>query len=272
MTKKAFPTQLITTNSLLQNLITLGVNKGDCLLVHCAFSKVGRPYGGVQALIDALQSCLTAAGTLVMPTHSTQLTEPSKWQNPPAPEDWWPTIRVELPAFDPEKTTTLAMGVLAETFRRYPNVLRSGHPHGSFAAWGEAAKYVTAGHRFPGIFGEQSPLARLYELEAKVLLIGVGHGNNTSLHLSEYRADFPKPYHIEGAPITANGQRHWVEGEELRIDSDDFVALGEAFALETKLQREGKIGKADALLLPQPALVDFGAAWLSKHRGNKLSV
>lgn len=268
MTKKAFPKKLITASSLAQDLSALGVSHGDCLLVHCAFSKVGQPYGGVQALIDALQACLTPTGTLVMPTHSTQLTEPSRWQNPPAPEDWWQTIRAELPAYDPQRTPTRAMGVLAETFRRYPSVLRSDHPHGSFAAWGKAAERVTAGHNFPGIFGENSPLARLYELDAKVLLLGVGHGNNTSLHLSEYRADFPKHYHIEGAPVTSDGERRWAEGEELKIDSEDFVALGHAFAQETKLQREGKVGLADAILMPQRALVDFGKAWLSKHRDN----
>lgn len=269
MTTKEFPKQLITTSSLKKDLHALGVCDGDCLLVHCSFSKVGRPYGGVQAMIDALQASVTTAGTLVMPTHSTQLTDPAKWQNPPAPEDWWPTIRAELPAYDPARTSTRAMGALAETFRRYPDVVRSDHPHGSFAAWGEAARQVTEGHKFPGIFGEHSPLARLYELNAKVLLIGVGHGNNTSLHLSEYRADFAKPYHTEGAPITENGEHHWVQGEELKIDSDDFVELGQAFAQETQLQQQGKIGAADSLLIPQPALVDFGAAWLSKHRGGK---
>jgi len=269
MTEKAFPKKLMTTSSLVHDLRVIGVNQGDCLLVHCSFSKVGPPYGGVQSMIDALQICLSPEGTLVMPTHSTQLTDPANWQNPPAPKEWWPTIRAELPTYDPQRTPTRAMGVLAEVFRRYPDVLRSGHPHGSFSAWGNAANQITAGHEFPGIFGDTSPLARLYELDAKVLLVGVGHGNNTSLHLSEYRADFPKPYHMEGAPLVENGARRWVEGEELKIDSDDFVELGQAFAEETKLQRQGKIGDADALLMPQPALVDFGVDWMSKNRGNK---
>lgn len=256
----------MTTSTLVQDLTALGVSPGDCLLVHCAFSKVGPIYGGAQALIDALQRRLTPTGTLVMPTHSTQLSDPRLWQNPPAPQEWWPTIRAELPAYDPERSPTRAMGVVAETFRRYPQVCRSGHPHGSFAAWGQAAEQVTAGHTFPGIFGESSPLARLYELDAKVLLLGVGHGNNTSLHLSEYRADFDKPYHMEGAPIIENGVRRWVEGEELKIDSDDFVELGQAFAEQTKLQQQGNVGAADALLMPQRALVDFGATWMGENR------
>lgn len=39
--------------------------------------------------------------------------------------------------------------------------------------------------------GEGSPLARPHEADGWVLPLGVGHGNNTSLHLGEYRADFP---------------------------------------------------------------------------------
>lgn len=41
-------------------------------------------------------------------------------------------------------------------------------------------------------FGERSPLGRLYDLDASVLLLGVGHANNTSLHLADYRSDIPK--------------------------------------------------------------------------------
>lgn len=268
MVAPPFPSQLTTTSSLGLDLQKLGVEPGDDLLVHCAFSKVGPTYGGVQAFIDALQGTLTPAGTLVMPTHTTGLTEPSRWVNPPAPEDWWQTIRDELPAYDPARSITRAMGALAETFRSYPQVLRSNHPHGSFAAWGKHAEQITKGHEFPGIFGETSPLARLYELNAKVLLVGVGHGNNTSLHLAEYRADYTKIFHTEGAPIIEDGQRRWAEAEELKIDSDDFVSIGQAFAEQTNLQQSGKIGLASALLMPQPALIDFGVQWMSKHRSS----
>lgn len=268
MTTQSFPSALITTSSLGRDLQALGVTPGDNLLVHCAFSKVGSVYGGAQALIDALQTSLTPAGTLVMPTHSTQLTDPSLWANPPAPEAWWPTIRAELPAYDAQRTPTRAMGVVAELFRRYPEVVRSNHPHGSFAAWGKHAEQVTANDSFPGIFGESSPLARLYELDAKILLLGVGHGNNTSLHLAEYRANFAKTYHREGAPIIENGQRRWVEAEELKIDSDDFVSIGQAFAEQASAPQQHKVGLADALLISQRAIIDFGTRWMSEHRSH----
>ncbi len=259
--------QPITAKTLGEDLTALGIVAGDELLVHCAFSSLGNVYGGPQALLQALQDTLTETGTLVMPTHSTQLSDPVNWSRPPAPEAWWPIIRRELPAYDPNKTTTRAMGVVAETFRRYPDVQRSGHPHGSFAAWGRYATQVTGGHKLEGIFGETSPLARLYDLGAKVLLIGVGHGNNTSLHLAEYRADVKnKPYHIEGAPMLVEGEQQWVEFEELKIDSDDFPALGADFASKPGMQREGKLGDATALVFSQPVIVDFATQWFGQYR------
>ena len=32
---------------------------------------------------------LTEDGLLIMPTHSSGLSEPSYWENPPVPESWW---------------------------------------------------------------------------------------------------------------------------------------------------------------------------------------
>ena len=61
---------------------------------------------------------LGATGTLVMPTHSTDLTEPSQWENPPVPESWWTVIRETMPAYQPDLTPTRSMGVIAETFRK----------------------------------------------------------------------------------------------------------------------------------------------------------
>ena len=50
---------------------------------------------------------------------------------------------------------------------------------------------VVADHSLDHPLGERSPLARLYDLDGHILLLGVGHANNTSLHLAEYRADYP---------------------------------------------------------------------------------
>ncbi|CAG0945909.1 partial SPbeta prophage-derived aminoglycoside N(3')-acetyltransferase-like protein YokD, partial [Anaerolineae bacterium] len=208
-------------------------------------------------------------GTLVMPTQSGDLSDPAEWRNPPVPETWWQIIRETMPAFDPDFTPTRRMGKIPETFRKRKGVLRSGNPRDSFAARGPNASTITAHHSLEFGLGENSPLARLaaHDLNARVLLLGVGHGNNTSLHLAEYRANFPGKRIIkQGAPILVNGERRWAEFEDVDTNSDDFPLIGADFARDTGLQRAGKIAQADALFFPQRALVDYAVEWMERER------
>lgn len=257
----------LTVGRMREQLAALGVGPGMVLLVHSSLSRLGWVAGGPQAVIIALQELVGPGGTLVMPTHSTHLTDPAEWRNPPVPAHWWPVIRAETPAYDPDLTPTRQMGAIAETFRKGPGVLRSAHPHVSFAAWGARAAYITAGHTVEANMGEGSPLAHIYDLGGHVLLLGVGHANNTSLHLAEYRARFASKRQIRvGAPVLVDGERRWVSFEDLDWNDDDFAQIGADFARDTGLQRSGPVGQATALLMPQRELVDYGVAWMEKNR------
>ena len=139
------------------------------------------------------------------------------------------------------------------------------HPLLSFTAVGPSADQVVQNHSLSGGFGESSPLGRLYDLGASVLLLGVGHESNTSLHLAEHRANWPaKRYIPQGAPVMRDGKRAWVEYEELDYHEKDFVELGERFA-GAGGERTAKIGAGIGRLVPVRAIVDYGVRWLSEH-------
>lgn len=254
-----------TVASLTADLRALGVTPGMVAFVHSSLSAMGWVCGGPVAVILALQEALGPDGTLVMPTHTSDLTEPSRWENPPVPESWWPVIRESMPAFDPDLTPTRAMGVIPETFRKQAGVLRSDHPHVSVCARGPRAQEITADHSLANGLGEDSPLGRLYDLHAHVLLLGVGHERNTSMHLAEYRADYATKRTIEdGAPAAAG----WVAFSEFETDSSDFDRVGEDY-LQSEAGhavRRGRVGLADSQLMPQRDVVDFAVSWLEKNR------
>ncbi len=258
-----------TIESLQTDLRALGVRSGMVVLVHSSLSAMGWVCGGAVAVVIALQKVLGSTGTLVMPAHSTGLSEPSKWESPPVPESWWPVIRETMPAYDPAITPTRAMGIIAETFRRQRGVLRSSHPLDSFCAYGPQASYIVNNHSLSFGMGEHSPLARIYDLHGFVLLLGVGHGNNTSMHLAEYRANFSTRRIVqEGAPISTSGSRIWTTFEDVDIDSSDFDRIGEDFLRSDtgKVVRHGKVGLASCQLMPQRDVVDFAVDWLEENR------
>ncbi len=255
-----------TITSLKSEFEALGVKPGAIIIMHSSLSKIGWTVGGPVSVIRALMQTLTPEGTLVMPTFSSGNSEPSKWEHPPVPEIWWDTIRKEMPAFDPKITPTREMGAIVDTFRNWPNVLRSNHPMSSFAAWGKHAKFITENHELTSDLGDGSPISRLYELNGQILLMGVTHENNSSIHLAEYRSDFPgKKHNKTGCAMLVNNQRKWVEWEELDLDPDDFEQLGADF--ESKINyKPGKIGIAETRLISLRAIVDFGVEWLKLNR------
>jgi aminoglycoside 3-N-acetyltransferase len=256
-----------TVASLASDLRALGVSAGGLVITHTAMSRLGYVIGGAQAVVEALLEVLGPEGTLVMPAFSGDRGDPAPWQHPPVPEAWWPLFREAMPAFDPRTTPSRYVSAVAETFRTWPGALRSSHPSTSFAARGPLAEALVASHGLENGLGETSPLARLYAHDAFVLLLGVSHAHNSSLHLAEHRAHGIRLAPIEeGAPLMVDGERRWVRYRDLDGDSDDFGPLGEAFAEQGGSERRGAVGLGTARLCRQRAIVDFGVTWLEAHR------
>lgn len=257
----------VTVHSLMADLKALGLRPGSTLMVHSSLSALGWVNGGPVAVVLALENILTPAGTLVMPTHTGDLSDPAQWQHPPVPASWWPVIRDTMPAFDPSMTPTRGMGAIPECFRTQPETRRSEHPQYSFAAWGKHAATIVENHALDFGLGEKSPLARIYQLNGWVLLLGVSHDNNTSLHLAEYRANCPGKKLVScGTSIQKDGRRQWVTFQDIELNSDSFSQIGADFEKVSNKVITGQVGLAPVRLMPQRALVDFGVTWLEQNR------
>lgn len=256
-----------TVGSLRREMVALGVAEGTTLAVHSSLSSLGFVVGGAVAVVLALENALGPAGTLAMPTHTTDLSDPGEWENPPVPKAWLEVMRRDFPAFDPALTPSFRMGVIPECFRTQPGTMRSNHPLCSWAARGPNAPLITNGHELRMAQGEGSPLARLYELDAHVLLLGVDYRNNTCCHLAEYRSRHAAQRGSRpSAAFSVDGHPAWVTYDDISWYDDDFLELGGAFEGEPAAVRVGPIAGARAKLFSLRACVDFAVAWMDRNR------
>lgn len=256
-----------SVDSLAADLESLGVEPGIVLLVHSSLSSLGWVCGGPVAVIQALERVLGPEGTLVMPAYSGDLSEPSRWKAPPVPEEWWSRIRETMPAYDARLTPTREMGAIAECFRTREGVVRSSHPTTSFSARGPKAEAVAGTHSLGYTLGDGSPLSRIYDLNGWILMLGTAFGCNSSLHLSEYRAAGPPRRVVRcGSPVLVDGKRKWVEYDDIELSCSDFEQIGASILKDTEFVRKGRVALADALLMPQRALVDYAVRWMERNR------
>ncbi len=230
----------IDRTEIVEQLRTLGVAPGVVLLVHTSFRAVRPVEGGPLGLIAALREALGPEGTLVMPS----------WTGDDA-APW-----------DPARTPAAGdLGVVADTFWRQPGVLRSNHLQ-AFAAAGPAAEAILRDPLPLPPHIPASPVGRVHELDGQVLLLGVGHDANTTLHLAELIADVP--YRI---PRTC---AVFEDGRAVEIpygENDHCCArftLADGWLRERGLQAEGAVGHAHARLFRSRDLVDLAVAHLAR--------
>lgn len=225
--------KVATQDELLAQLRALGVRRGGVLLVHSSYRAVRPVEGGPFGLIAALRAALGPEGTLAMPSA---------------------TGEDDLP-FDPASTPNREdLGIVPSLFWQQPGVRRSAH-FDAVAAIGPKAEWITGGPFVLPPAAPGSAIDRIREAGGQVLLLGVGHDANTMLHLAEllggalYRSDF-----------------HYTDADGVRVDYLENDSCCEKFALADDwlraegLQREGRVGNADARLMEAEDLVRIAAA------------
>lgn len=197
-----------------------GVQAAGVLLVHTSFRAVRPIEDGLLGLIDALRMALGPDGTLVMPS--------------------W-TGDDEAP-FDPAATPAAGdLGVTADLFWRQPGVVRSDHLQ-AFAAVGPHTEAIVRTPLPLPPHVPDSPVGRVHDLDGQILLLGVGHEADTSLHLAELIAKVPY-----GIPRHCMVMQH---GRRVRVDyvENDHCcqrfALADGWLRARGLQAEGPVGMA----------------------------
>lgn len=254
----------MTKKSLVDDLKQLGIQKGDIVIAHASMSKLGWIVGRETTVIDALLEVIGEDGTLIMPSQSGENSHPTYWQNPPVPEDWIEIIKENMPPFDKKRTPTRAMGKVVNALLAHPLCLRSNHPQVSFCGVGKLAKQVLDHHELKHGLSTGSPLQKLYDLNAKILLLGVGYENCTSLHLSESKLD-NTPTYIQGSRMMIDGISQWVEFEEFCYDDQDFRQLGQDFEKEHPVSIN-TVGISTSRLIDMKTLCDFALFWFKANR------
>ena len=237
------------------------------VIVHTSYKSIGHVIGGPASVILALEKVLTPDGSLLMPTFTENLCDPATEENYYPPE-YWEQVRNHLPVYQADLSpATRSIGIIPELFRKQDGTLRSTHPQVSFAAWGKHKQALIDAHSFHYALGEGSPIARLYDLDGHILLLGAPLNSNTSLHLAEYRLPeakkVPKKW---DACIMQEGKRVWTQYEDIENNCDDFPQILTAYMKDGGPYREGKVGNATCYFLPQRHLVDFGVEWMTQNR------
>jgi aminoglycoside N3'-acetyltransferase len=224
--------ETISIMELTAQLRALGVRRGGVLLVHASYRALRPVQGGPTGVIEALLTALGPDGTLVMPSWTGSDTEP----------------------FDPQRTPPATdLGVIADTFRQVPNVVRSNHPF-AFAAAGPRAPDIVRDPLPLPPHAPASPVGRVYERDGQVLLLGVNHDADTTIHLAEVMAGVP--YRVRKS-ITAvrDGVLQHIEYEENDHCCERFVRM-DGWLREAGLQNEGRVGNGIARLARAQDIVE----------------
>lgn len=176
-----------------------GIASGDLIFVHSALSKVGDVQGAAKTVVAALIDAVGESGTVVMPAFTSA-------------DDY--LLLCERGGVMDLRSSPSGTGKITETFRMWEGSIRSSHPFSSCVARGPLAEYIVRDHaRDPRIAHKDSPLARVYELNGKIVALGTDVDTNSIYHcVEEVWDNFPVETHE--APFT--GTYIDFQGSEIR--------------------------------------------------------
>jgi len=230
-----------TQKDIVNGLKELGLKAGDTAFVHSSLSSFGHVEGGAETVVKAFLDVLGEEGTLAVPIFRNYF-----WDGP---DQVW----------DRENSPSL-MGRISETVRTWADNRRSYHAPHPIAAIGLLAEDITERHNLTD-FSFDSPFARLLELNAWIILMGVDYNRCTMIHLLEERADIPYRRWIDlTGTVIYNDVSQVVTYPFLAKYSgvnNDFITLGKKMESEG-LVKSVTIGKSLIRCFRSKDLYDLG--------------
>lgn len=224
---------MFSKETLKEQIKAMGITPSDTVLVHTSMRAIGEVENGADGVIDAFCEYLYD-GLFLVPTHT------------------WANVTREQPVYN-VKETVPCIGALPRTAAFRADGIRSLHPTHSIWASGKGAYEFLEGEEnveTPGAVG--GAWGRLSEVNAKILLVGVGHDRNTFIHAVEEIADIPdriqpNPFDVTIYDWYGNAFQHPYAGHcnsKVGDVSKQFVNF-EKPLVQLGAQTMGKLGNAD---------------------------
>ena len=241
-----------TLETLRNDLRLLGVKAGYDLIVHTSLRSLGEVIGGYRNFLEALLAVIGPESTIVVPAFYYGNIDPAGHSIPP-PESELEEYRARCRPFSPMLTQSQE-GSFGEMVRLDRRGFRSLHPIISFAAIGRRAKEYTVNHKPDDADGIDSPIGRIYQrAKGQILLVGVDHIKNTSLHLAESLAGCP---HYQRANLRYKiDNNSWGELKGIGGCSGGFHKIRGLIDFQ-KYEISGRVGDARTILVEQKRFVD----------------
>ena len=217
---------LIYKQDIKKKLISMGIRKGMVVLLESRGSCKDYLLGGEQTLIEAIMEVVGYEGTIIIPTFTPQLLDPSQ-DDKKISRSLWKDIRKYSSGFDLKLTMPLKENYLAHQFLRNEGVVRSYHPLYSFAAWGKYAKLICDKHPLHFGLNEDSPLGKLLEFQGKIILFNQNVDDSVTLLYNLYK-NIQLPIRILRAPILVNQQTVWKNMLDVKYHTNHIEQLTSA--------------------------------------------
>lgn len=235
----------------------IGIHAGDTIMVHASLRAVGPVEGRAEGLVSTLLSVLDDQGTLM------------------AYVDFEPTNNI--PYFDPQHSPARSdHGVLAEIIRMWPGTIRSLNPGASMVAIGAKAVWLCNDHPMNYGYGPGSPLAKLVEIDGKVLLLGSDFDHVTILHYAEHCAKLPNKRVIQQTDQVLSENtvvdvviEEFDTGDPIvsAMPTDYFAQITQQF-VDSGYAQIGSVGQAASVLLPARDFVTFAVDKMEREFGS----